>query len=324
MPPNFDQLRETLLGKYAGRIPLAEIDVAVEIQEAFLGRPIRSPADTVDFWSQAGYDYVLFPIEIDFAGGTFPRSRSATSPPPRIKSLEEARRRRWPDPARFDPAELDALGGCLPPGMKIIPKLGGLFYFPSILLGFEDLCVAMLSDAPFAEYVFAKVGEIVTGLVSLLAGHPAVGAIWLSSDIAFNTSLMASPDALRKYVFRWVAQVAEISHGANLPLIYHSDGNLTEVIPDLLAAGIDALHPIEPLAMDVTAVRRQYGPRLCLIGNVDVGSLLISGTPEAVRNEAARLKSFFGDGGGYVLGSGNSIPADVPLENFRALIDATD
>ncbi len=320
MGPNFKELRETLLGGYTGRIPIAEISIAREIQEAYLGRPIAGPEDTVDFYSRAGYDYVGFCMEIDFRNGTFPRTRSAVSPPPRFKSLKEAEDFAWPDPTTFDLGELEALADVLPPNMKIIPQMGGLFYYPSNLLGFEELCVAMITDPPFAKFVFEKVGRIVSGIFDKLARCPSVGAIWLSSDIAFGTSLMVSPESLRKYVFPWVKKIAKIAHRAELPIIFHSDGNLTEVIGDLVEAGIDALHPIEPQAMDIMAIRDQYGPRLSLVGNVDV-DILISRSSDDVRREAGRLRESFGDQGGYVLGSGNSIPPAVPIENFKALIE---
>ncbi len=321
MGANFCGLRETLLGRYAGRVPIAEIDVARTLQEAFLGKPVRGPEDTAAFWSQAGYDYVLFPIEIDLARARFVSSRSAAAEPARIGSLEEAKRRQWPDPSTLDTAELDALASCLPAGMKIIPRLGGLFHFPGVVLGFENLCVAMLSDPPFAHYVFDRVGQIVSGLVARLVRHQAVGAVWLSSDMAFRSSLMASPKTLRQYVFPWIERVARLVHEADMPLIFHSDGNLTEAIPDLIAMGIAALHPIEPAAMDIHAVRRRYGSNLCLIGNVDV-DLLIRGTPEQVRRQAEQLVTAFDGQGGFVLGSGNSIPAQVPLENYQAMIAA--
>ena len=92
-------------------------------------------------------------------------------------------------------------------------------------------------------------------------------------------------------------------------------------VPDLIEAGIDALHPIEPEAMDIFSVRKQFGAGLCLIGNVDVGSVLIEGTREDVRREVERLVSFFSDQGGFVLSSDNSVPPNVPIENFKALID---
>ena len=321
MNTDFADLRKTLLGEYAGRVPIAEIDVAREVQEAFLGRPVETPEDTVAFWSQAGYGYVLYAIEFDFGRGTFTTSREDTSEPARIESLQDAENRTWPDPETFDIGELDALPGCLPSGMKIIPKLGGLFYFPSVLLGFENLCMAMISDPPLARYVCDQVGRIVTELVQRLVRQEAVGAVLLSSDIAFHSSLMVSPNSLRQFIFPWIKEVTQLAHEADKPVIFHSDGNLMEVIPDLIEAGIDALHPIEPAAMDIHEVRSRYGSKLCLIGNVDV-DLLIRGTPDEVRLQAEQLVSTFDGQGGYVLSSGNSIPAQVPLENYQALIAA--
>jgi len=320
MRPDFSGLRTVLLGGCSDRIPIAELWIAPEIKEAFLGRPQRSPADEIAFWLQAGYDHVPVPVEINFFSGRFSTVRQGPDVAPAFTTLAEAEQHRWPDPAMCDLSSLDALARCLPGNMRIIPTIGGLVYHPSILLGFENLCLGVAENSALVEYVFAQVAACITAVIRRLAAHPAVGAIWFSSDMAFGTSLMISPSALRKYVFPHMKVVADIAHAYDLPLIFHSDGNLTEVIPDLIAAGINALHPIEPAAMDILAIRKKYGTNLCLIGNVDLGEVLIRGTPADVRREAQRLVAAFAGQGGFVLGSSNSIPAAVPVENFKALI----
>lgn len=319
MTPCFEDLRKTLLGEYVGRVPIAEIDVAETLKEQVLGRPVSSADDEVEFWRQAGYDYVLFTIEQDFCRGTFPRYREALPPPVLAKNLEDARTLKWPNPEKFNIVELDTIARHLPSTMKIIPRLGGLLYFPSVILGFENLCLALYQDQELAKYVFNRVGKIVLDLVHRLLGHPAVGAIWLSCDMAYGTGLLISADHLRQYVFPWIQRIASAVRRAGCPLLLHSDGNLEEILDDLVALGIDALHPVEPAAMDIRKLHRRYGNSLCLIGNVDV-DLLISGSPEEIAREAESLLVQFEGKGGYVLGSGNSIPSAVPLNNYRSLI----
>jgi len=75
--------------------------------------------------------------------------------------------------------------------------------------------------------------------------------------------------------------------------------------------------------MDIVEVKRQYGKHLCLIGNIDLGGALVRGTPEDVEAEVRQHIRDLAPGGGYMVGSSNSITSYVPLENYRAIIAAT-
>jgi len=96
-----------------------------------------------------------------------------------------------------------------------------------------------------------------------------------------------------------------------------------EVIDDLIACGVNALHPIEPKAMDIYKLKKIYGKKLCLMGNIDVGETLTRGNPETVDEEVKQKISRLAPGGGYCIGSSNSIPDYVPLENYIALLEAS-
>lgn len=91
-------------------------------------------------------------------------------------------------------------------------------------------------------------------------------------------------------------------------------------MPEIIACGVDALHPIEPKAMSLADVKKNWGDRLCLIGHVDV-DLLSRGTPAEVRETVRRNLDIAG-GNGYMVGSGNSIPEYVKFENYLAMLQA--
>ncbi len=110
---------------------------------------------------------------------------------------------------------------------------------------------------------------------------------------------------------------------AGIKVIWHSDGNITEVLDDAIAAGIDGIDPIDPSAgMDIGAVRRKYGRRLILVGNVGRNHVLRWGTPDQVRQEVRDCLATVGPGGGHILqcGDGQIMP-DIPLENVLAYLD---
>ena len=96
---------------------------------------------------------------------------------------------------------------------------------------------------------------------------------------------------------------------------------MSSFLPDLVDLGIAGLHPLEKGAMDMPAVKKEYGDRICLLGNVDL-NILGLGTPGDVDEEVRQLIASVGPGGGYVVTSGNSLAGYVKPENARALSQA--
>ncbi len=104
-------------------------------------------------------------------------------------------------------------------------------------------------------------------------------------------------------------------------MIFHSDGNVMEIMDDLVAAGIDGLNPLEKAAgMDVYAIRRRW-PGLILVGGMDVSRLMPFGTPAEIRAETRRMIREVGAEGGLLIGSSTEIGNDIPLANYLAFRD---
>jgi uroporphyrinogen decarboxylase len=106
-----------------------------------------------------------------------------------------------------------------------------------------------------------------------------------------------------------------------IPILFHSDGNIEALIPDLLEMGIAALNPIEPYGMDIRQIKKRYGRNLTLVGNLDVGGNLSEGTPDDVAAEARQLIDDVGRDGSFVLASCHSITSNVKPENFLAMVE---
>ena len=191
----------------------------------------------------------------------------------------------WPDPANDDYYEpLKEAATCLAPGMGLVSGVGGIFTRAWMLLGLEQFCFALAEQPDLVAEIFRRVGSIQCETLRRVVKLERVVAVWCGDDLAYTESTMVSPRVYRKYLFPWMEELAAIAHGAGLPFIFHSDGKLWDVIPDLIAVGVDALHPIEPKAMDINLVKARYGNKLALIGNIDM-NLLSLGTPDQVREQ---------------------------------------
>ena len=123
----------------------------------------------------------------------------------------------------------------------------------------------------------------------------------------------------------WVPRMKRMMAPATesgIPILFHSDGNIIEMLPDLLEMGIGGLNPIEPYGMDISDVKKRFGANIALFGNLDVGAVLAMGTPDTVRAAARNLIDTVGKDGGLVMASSHSITADVHPENYIAMIDS--
>jgi uroporphyrinogen decarboxylase len=109
----------------------------------------------------------------------------------------------------------------------------------------------------------------------------------------------------------------------NKKVLLHSCGAISEFIPLLMDAGIDALHPIQARAtgMDAESLSKNFGSRLVFVGGVDTQDLLIHATPEQIKAEVRRLKKTLGPR--YIVSpSHEAILPNVPLENIMAMSQA--
>lgn len=145
----------------------------------------------------------------------------------------------------------------------------------------------------------------------------------IGDDVAYKHKLMFSPDFLRRTFIKSLRKVAEPLKAAGIKVMFHSDGYVMDIIDDMIDAGIDGLHPIEPLAgMDIGLLKKRYGKDLVLCGNVDCSQTLPLGTVEDVRNAVRECVRAASPGGGHIIGSSSEIVPSTPVENIIAFYDA--
>ena len=185
-----------------------------------------------------------------------------------------------------------------------------------LAMGTETFSMALYDDRSLVEAVLERYSNW-AAQVGRRASDMGFDFLWTADDLAFKTGPIMSPKMFREIILPYMRKVAD---AISIPWVFHSDGDLTELLPDLLDLGISALNPIEPGAMDIVEVKRNWGHRICLLGNVDV-HLLATGTPDKVAQEVRRLLREVGPGGGYILSSGNSLASYCKPENVRVMID---
>jgi uroporphyrinogen decarboxylase len=184
-------------------------------------------------------------------------------------------------------------------------------------MGIDGFCLSMYQDRNLAERLMDMYCDF-TAVVAERVGRLGFDVFISTDDFAFNVAPFLSPAMFREVV---IPRLRRVAQKINLPWIMHTDGNVLPYIDDLIELGIAGLHPIEKGAMDIRAVKRDYGAQICLLGNVDL-NILGMGTPEDVEREVRELIRDIGPGGGYIVTSGNSLTNYVSLENTLALSEA--
>ena len=139
-------------------------------------------------------------------------------------------------------------------------------------------------------------------------------------DIACKGRLLHSPEWLRREFFPPLKRINDAWHEHGVKCLFHSDGYLMEVMPDLMATGIDGLNPIEVLAgMDLQEVKRLYGDEIFLAGGIDISQLMSNGTPDEVR--AVCRAAIDTASPGYFIGSTTELDNGSRLENILAMLE---
>jgi uroporphyrinogen decarboxylase len=318
------------------RVPNAELHVDWQIKQAFLGRPIQEVQDDVDFWYRAGYDYIYLRANYEYrmvGDGTADQDRTYAGDmqlstwdgeeKSLVNSWEEFETYPWPDPDTIDYSNLVACAWNLYPGMKIISGVGGIFTRVWRIMGFDPFCYALVDQPDLVEAMFRRVGETQLEVFRRIVEMDEIGAMWYGDDLAYGSGTMVSPAVLRHHLFPFLREMGTICRAKDLPFVIHSDGNLWKVLPDLLDCGFNAIHPVEPKAMDSRELKEAYGDRLCLLGNIEIGEILTLGTPADVEAEVRERIRTLAPGGGYAVGSSNTVAHYVQLENFEAMVRAT-
>ncbi len=203
----------------------------------------------------------------------------------------------------------------------------GPFQTASHLRGTERFLMDLALDEAFAETLIRHVTDTIDGLLRryLEAGGRYFDMIELpGDDYASNENTLISLRMFRRYFKPALRRLVETVKGYrdDLVVMFHSDGMIAPLLPDLIEIGVDVVHPLEPVpAMDLAAVKAEFGQRLTFLGAIDISHAL-PGTQQDVIEEVKRRIRQLAPGGGYILAPANHVQADVPPENVVMLFEA--
>ncbi len=240
-------------------------------------------------------------------------------------SVEELKSHPWPDPDWWDfsplPGIIRQLDQCQEYHLRF--RIGSIFEIVWQLRGLQEFMVDLVTEPAIPLYIMDRLTEVYvenTRRVLKLAGD-RLDMVYLYDDVAIQDSLMISQEMWRRYIRPRYAQLIDLAHAYGKPVMYHCDGAIYRLIPDLIDLGIDVLNPVQPDAkgMDSQRLKDEFGDKLTFHGGVDIVKTLPRGTVKDVIAEVQQRINILGKQGGYILCSSHHIQPDTPVENILAM-----
>lgn len=334
--PNANNILEVLWNRRPSYLPIYEHHIDVDFIEKYTGEKLVGGDETdpegffrkiIAFWKDNTYDAFDFeaPIcEVFPDHGAIMGGRLGP-----IQTREDFERYPFDDiPQLFwerNKPKLEAIRKVLPAGMKAYGGCGyGIFESAQDLVGYESLCILQYIDPDLFRDLFKKIGDLYVILWSqMIAEYSDIFVFFrMGDDLGHRTSTMLEPDTIRQHILPQTKRVIDLVHSAGKKFLLHSCGNIFEIMPDILALGIDAKHSNEDQIAPFEEWITRYNDRIGLFGGFDV-NLLSLGDYQTVYDEVYRKGiQYRSMAKGYGLGSGNSIASYVSVDGYRGMIDA--
>jgi uroporphyrinogen decarboxylase len=232
----------------------------------------------------------------------------------------------WPEAEQYDYAQARELAATVSPTYAVRgPYWRPIFAQACEMLGIERMLGVMMDEPARAEAIFRCVHAVQRAycerFVAACGEH--LDVFYLGDDFATQNGLMMPPDLWRQFLMPLYADLFSIGKQAGKYVWFHSCGDITEVLGDLIDIGMDLWETVQlhALPMPARELKREYGGAVAFFGGVSTQHIPFD-TPERVRERTVAAIEALGAGGGYICGPDHHVKPDVPPANAVALFEA--
>jgi uroporphyrinogen decarboxylase len=189
--------------------------------------------------------------------------------------------------------------------------------------GLEQFLMDLIDRPSWAECLLERMTQRNLNIGRIFA-HIGVDYVITGDDVANQNAPMFSIEIWRQMMLsRWRRVWHEIKCiNSSVKIWYHSDGNIIDMVPHLVDAGVDILNPLQPECLDIDKVFRDFGHLITLHGCIGTQSTMPFGTPAEVRNRVKDVINKYGRNGGLIIAPTHVLEPDVPIENIEAFCQA--
>jgi uroporphyrinogen decarboxylase len=281
-----------------------------------------------------------------YAGPDFPLSEGATyrtvfgierhgmgygqplSHPLADATLTQVHEYPWPDPGWMDVSRIRADAQKYGRQYAILGGDWSPFWHDAIdLLGMEGLLIKMYDEPDVVDAVLGHLVDYYAAVSKRIfdAVADCLDIFFIGNDFGSQTGALIGADLFKRFLLPHLERLIRLGHGYGLKVMLHCCGGIAELIPDMIDAGLDGLHAVQPCCrgMDLRKLKADFGGKILFNGAIDSHHVLIEGTPSSVREKTRQVLQIMMPGGGYVAGaSHDTILDETPLENVLAMFDA--
>ncbi len=188
------------------------------------------------------------------------------------------------------------------------------------LRGYNDFMVDLCCHPKFVNELLDRLQNYFVAIEKQMLEMP-IDIFIFGDDIGMQNGMAISPTIWRMYFKPRFKEVIDTAKRKNVFVMFHSDGVIDPIVPDLVEMGLDILNPIQPECMNPAQIKNTYGDRLTLSGTISVQNTLPHGTVEDVRNEVIERIRTCGNRGGFMICPSNAALLDTPVQNFLTVYD---
>jgi uroporphyrinogen decarboxylase len=206
----------------------------------------------------------------------------------------------------------------------ITPNFGFCLYERAwSLRGFETVNMDMIIDPNFVEALLDRIVEIQLILIQRFIDLGVDGG-YFGDDYGAQKNMLFSPKIWRQMIKPRLARMFAPFRKANLPVIMHSDGDIAEIMPDLVEIGLTVFNPVQPEVTDHAWLRKTFGSNLAYYGGVSTQSVMPFGSPDKVRATVRECaQTLAPDHTGLLIAPSHRMMVDIPMENVEAFMEAS-
>jgi len=188
------------------------------------------------------------------------------------------------------------------------------------LRGFEQTLMDYLAEPAFVHAALDILAEMHLAALDKILALPIDG-VTFGDDFGSQRGLMISRRVFVEfYKPRYTMLYAKVRDAGKV-VGHHSCGDNTDLMADFVEMGLQVFHPLQPEAMDIRRVKREFGKDLTFRGGIGTQGPIVFGTPEQARAEVREAARVLSQGGGYLLETAKPLPEETPVENAIAVID---
>jgi uroporphyrinogen decarboxylase len=335
--PDYNNILQAGFNRAPARIPVYEHLISAEKMEEVLSHKFKDlyhgDSSDVDeyfrnycrFYREMTYDTVSFECivtEIMPGSGALYSNKEGC-----IKSFDDFKKYPWDDLKKIyferNTKYFDALRRAMPEGMSGVGGIGnGIFECIQDVVGYINLCYIKSDDPELYEMLFIKMGDVLLDMwKEFLPRYSDLFCVMrFGDDLGYKSNTLLPPKDTIRHIIPQYKRIISLIHSHNKPFLLHSCGNLFGVMDSLIDAGIDAKHSNEDEIAPMSAWYEKYGDRIGNFGGIDA-DILCRKSLDEIRDYVTDIYKIAKNHKGVALGSGNSIPEYIPVQNYLAMIE---